>query len=160
MSAADDGVTQDMFGRFPQPVDLTAPTVDLKLKIATAMSAAMKAFAEAEQKEGRNGDRYQVAANMSRMLAPREVTKNILDAYAAGSKEDHVPNLAFAIAFDAATESNALLELFASLRGCGVLVGSDNLRNELLQVQLQKEELAKKEKALKQVIRRGTGRTR
>lgn len=156
MGAADDGVSGDLFGRFPTPADLSSPLVNLKLKIATQMSAAMARFADERAKAGQPGDRYEIAARMSRMLAPREVTKNILDAYAAGSKEDHVPNLAFAIAFDAATETNALLQLFAELRGCGVLVGSDNLRAELLAVQIEKEKLSKKEKALKRFITRST----
>lgn len=155
MAAADDGMSGDLFGRFPQPADLTSPTVDLKLKIATSMSAAMKDFAERMAKEGKAGDRYEVAARMSRILG-RDVTKNILDAYAAGSKEDHVPNLAFAIAFDAATETNALLNLFAGLRGCGVLVGSDNLRAELLILEMEEEKLRKKKTALKRAISRSS----
>lgn len=144
----------DLFGRFPTPADLTAPTVDLRLKIATAMSAAMKAFAERQVERKQNGDRYEVAARMSRMLAPREVTKNILDAYAAGSKEDHVPNFAFAIAFDAATESNALLELFAGLRGCGVLVGSDNVRAEMIAIEIEEEKLRQRKRGLKKHLAR------
>ena len=147
----------DLFGRFPTAADLASPTVDLKLKIATAMSAGMKEFAERQAEKKLNGDRYEVAARMSRMLAPREVTKNILDAYAAGSKDTHVPNFAFAIAFDAATESNALLNLFASLRGCGVLVGSDNVRAELLNIELQEEELRKQKRALKRHLGRRAG---
>lgn len=150
------GASGDLFGRFPAAADLASPTVDLKLKIATAMSAAMKAFAAKGEEKGFTGDRHEIAARMSRMLAPREVTKHILDAYAAGSKEDHVPNFAFAIAFDAATESNALLNLFAGLRGCGVLVGSDNVRAELLNIELQEEELRRQKRALKRHLHRST----
>ena len=152
---AAGGNQDDFFGRFPKPADLTSPTLDLRLKIATAMSAAMKQFAERGTREGFNGDRFEIAARMSRMLAPREVTKNMLDAYAAGSKDSHVPNFLFAVAFDAATETNALLELYASLRGCGVLVGSDNLRAELLLVQASKAKLTKQEKALQKAIAKG-----
>lgn len=148
------GASGDLFGRFPTAADLTSPTVDLKLKIATAMSAAMREFATRGEKDGFNGDRFEVAARMSRMLAPREVTKNILDAYAAGSKEDHVPNFAFAIAFDAATESNALLNLFASLRGCGVLVGTDNVRAEVLAIEIEEEKLRHRKRGLKKHLAR------
>jgi hypothetical protein len=152
MTRTVDGATDDLFGRFPQPVDLTSPTTDLRLMIATRMSAAMKAFAAEQEKKNQPGDRYEVAARMSRIYG-REVTKHILDAYAAGSKDSHVPNLAFAIAFDRATEQRELLKLFADLCGCGVLVGSDNLRAELVMVQLQAEELRKQERALKRAIR-------
>jgi hypothetical protein len=149
-------MTGDLFGRFPTPADLASPTVNLKLKIAVAMSAAMKALQERGVKDGFNGDRFEVAARMSRMLAPREVTKHMLDAYAAGSKEDHVPNFAFAIAFDAATESNALLDLFAALRGCGVLVGMDNVRAEVLRIEIEEQRLREEKRKLKKHLYRGT----
>jgi hypothetical protein len=149
-------MTGDLFGRFPTVADLSSPTVNLKLKIAVAMSAAMKALQERGAKDGFNGDRFEVAARMSRMLAPREVTKHMLDAYAAGSKEDHVPNFAFAIAFDAATESNALLDLFAALRGCGVLVGTDNVRAEVLRIEIEEQRLRDEKRKLKKHLSRGT----
>lgn len=147
--------TGDLFGRFPEPADLTSPTLDLRLRIATSMARAMKRFAEARAEKRLAGDRYEVAARMSRILG-RDVTKHILDAYAAASKETHVPNLAFSIAFDRATEQRELLELHAELCGCGVLVGSDNLRAEVLAIEIQEEELRKKKKALKLAITRST----
>lgn len=156
MTTAPGGeqVTEDLFGRYPRPVDLTSPTVDLKLKIATAMSAGMKDFAARQAKKNLPGDRFEIAARMSRMLAPREVTKFILDAYASGSKEDHIPNFAFSVAFDAATESNALLDLFAELRGCGVLVGNDNVRAELVALEIQEERLRSKKRQQRKELSR------
>ncbi len=135
----------DLFSGVPQPADLESPAMDLQVRIATAMSAAMKACPV---------DRYEVAMRMSRILG-RDVTKNMLDAYAAPSKDTHIPNLEFCIAFDAATGQNALLNLYAKLRGCGVLVGNDTVRAELLRISEQKDDLLKRERALKAFLRRG-----
>ena len=125
MTAARSDLPGDLFASVPQPADLESPAMDLQVRIATAMSAAMKVCAF---------DRYEVAMRISRILG-RDVTKNMLDAYAAPSKETHIPNLEFCIAFDASTEQNALLQLYAKLRGCGVLVGNDTVRAELIRIE-------------------------
>lgn len=120
--------------------------MDLKVRIARVMSEAMK--------ETTVGDRYEVAARISRTLG-RDITKNTLDAYAAASKDSHIPNLAFCIAFDDATQTHALLDLYAGLAGCKVFVGVEALRAELGRLELAETEIRTQKNRLKKFLRRG-----
>lgn len=140
---ATESNTADLFGGPISAADLESPAMDLKVRIARAMATALKHCAE---------DRYEIAARMSRILAPREVTKNMLDAYAAASKDTHIPNLTFCIAFDDATGQHELLNLYAALRGCRVLVGDEAIRAEIVRLEMQEEELRKKRRRLKTFI--------
>jgi hypothetical protein len=142
MARAPDVLSGDLFPRVPTPAPLDSPAMDLKVRIAHAMSAAMKECPF---------DRFEVAARMSRILG-RDVSKHMLDAYAAASRDTHIPNLAFCIAFDTATERNALLELHAALRGCSVLVGDDTVRGEIVRIEAQEEQLRKRKRALKNFL--------
>jgi len=144
MAHRPDFVSGDLFSSIPQPADLQAPSMDLKVRIAHAMSRAMKTC---------KCDRYEIAARMSRILG-RDVSKNMLDAYAAASKESHIPNLAFCLAFDQATAQNELLNLYAALRGCSVLVGADTLRAELLHLELQEIDIRRRRRELKNFLGR------
>ena len=138
-----DSLTGDLFAAVPRPADLHSPAMDLKVKISHAISEAMKACPF---------DRYEIAARMSRTLG-RDISKHMLDAYAAPSRDTHIPNIEFCIAFDEATEQNAVLTLYASLRGCGVLVGEDTLRAELGRLELQEQEIHKRRNDLKNYLR-------
>lgn len=151
MRGAPDFLTDDLFQTVPKAADLDSPAMDLKVRIANAMSRAMKACPD---------DRYQVAAHMSRILG-RQVSKHMLDAYAAASKDAHIPNLAFCIAFDSATGTKELLNLHAALSGCTVLFGEESLRAELGRLELQEQEAKKlvdearkKKRALKEFLGR------
>ncbi len=143
MRRASDLLCGDLFAAIPRPADLESPAMDLKVRIANAMSRAMKAC---------QFDRYEVGARMSRIIG-REVSKHMLDAYSAPSKDTHVPNLEFCIAFDTATEQNELLNLYASLRGCGVLVGEETLRAELGKLDMQEEAIRARKRELKNYLR-------
>lgn len=142
MTQRPDFVSGDLFTAIPKPADLQSPAMDLKVRIAHAMSRAMKNC---------KCDRYEIAARMGRVLG-RDVSKNMLDAYAAASKESHIPNLSFCIAFDQATEQNELLNLYAALRGCSVLVGADTLRAELLQLEMQEADIRRRRRELKNFL--------
>lgn len=96
-------------------------------------------------------DRYQIAADMSRLLG-REVSVNTLDKYTSEASEDHIPNLETAIAFDAATEQTALASLFAEKLGCRVLPGKDSLLAELGRLEQMKGDIARQERAIKKVL--------
>lgn len=143
MRRAPDFFSADMFPAIPRPADLGSPAMDLKVRIAHAMGRAMKNCTV---------DRYEIAARMSRVLG-RDVSKHMLDAYSAASKDTHIPNLEFCIAFDTATESKELLNLYAALLGCSVLVGEETLRAELGKLELQEQEIRKRRRALKNYLR-------
>ncbi|MBI5658078.1 MAG: hypothetical protein HZC43_00675 [Nitrosomonadales bacterium] len=96
-------------------------------------------------------DRYQIAADMSRLLG-RELSLNTLDKYTSEASEDHIPNLETAIAFDAATEQTALACFFASKLGCRVLPGKESLHAELGRLEIMKGDIAKQEKAIKKIL--------
>lgn len=96
-------------------------------------------------------DRYQIAADMSRLIG-REISVNTLDKYTSEASEDHIPNLETAIAFDAATEQMALANFFAGKLGGRVLPGKESLLVELGRLGHMKAEIAKQEKILKRVL--------
>ncbi|MDO8414170.1 MAG: hypothetical protein Q7S51_10325 [Gallionellaceae bacterium] len=137
-----DTLTGDLFASIPQAYPLTPGAWRFRGEIAHVMGEAIKACSK---------DRYQIAADMSRLLA-REVSVNTLDKYTSEASEDHIPNLETAIAFDAATEQTTLASLFASKLGCRVLPGKESLMAELGRLGHMKNEIAKQEKAIKHVL--------
>lgn len=142
MRHAADTLTGDLFSSIPQAHPLTPGAWRFRGEIAAAMGQAIKASPK---------DRYQIAADMSRLLG-REVSANTLDKYTSEASEDHIPNLETAIAFDAATEQMSLANLFASKLGCRMLPGKDSLLAELGRLEQMKGDIAKQEKAIKRVL--------
>jgi hypothetical protein len=130
-----DKITFDMFD-IPQPV--TGPgSLDCRRQIAGVMSEALKGL-----------DRYLVAAEMSRYLG-REISKHMLDAYTSESRENHIPPLDTAMAFDLATQGHALADLYAGKIGGRILLGNDALDAEIGKLERHREETMNKIKALK-----------
>jgi len=109
-------------------------------EIAHAMSEALKGH-----------DRYDIAAKMSRLL-DREISKHMLDAYTAESREDHIPPLDTAIAFDLAIESSVLADLFARKIGAKLATSRDAMDAKLGQLERMRDEAAKQIKAIKKAI--------
>lgn len=137
-----DNLTGDLFANIPQAHPKTPGAWNFRREIAYVMGEAIKAC---------TNDRYQIAADMSRLLG-REVSVNTLDKYTSEASEDHIPNLETAIAFDAATEQTALASLHAGKLGCRVLPGKESLTAELGRLSYMKTEIAKQEKAIKQLL--------
>lgn len=137
-----DTLTGDLFASVPKAHPMTPGTWRFRGEIAHVMGEAIKSCTK---------DRYQIAADMSRLLG-REMSVNTLDKYTSEASEDHIPNLETAIAFDAATEQMALANLFASKLGCRVLPGKDSLLAELGRLEQMKSEIAKQEKVIKRVL--------
>ena len=96
-------------------------------------------------------DRYEIAAKMSKLLG-RDISKHMLDAYTAESREDHIPPLDTAIAFDLATESNTLVEFSARKIGAKLSVGKEALDAKLGQLERIRDEAAKQIKQLKRIM--------
>lgn len=142
MRRPQDKMTLDMFDGIPQAHPMTAGSWRFRTEIAVAMGDAIKLCSK---------DRYQISADMSRLLG-REISVNTLDKYTSEASEDHIPNLETAIAFDAATEQTALASLFASKLGCRVLPGKDSLLAELGRLQQMKGDIANQEKAIKKIL--------
>lgn len=137
-----DTLTGDLFANIPQAHPMTPGAWNFRREIAYAMGEAIKVSPK---------DRYQIAADMSRLLG-REISANTLDKYTSEASEDHIPNLETSIAFDAATEQTALASLFASKLGCRVLPGKESLFAELGRLEQMKGDIAKQEKAIKKIL--------
>ncbi len=114
-------------------------SLQCRVEIAHTMSEALKR---------RSYDRFEVASRMSRLLG-EEVSKAMLDAYTAESRERHNISLERAIAFDAATESYALMQLAAEKLGGTFLGGEDLVLVELAKLEHQEHELKIKGNELK-----------
>lgn len=146
MARTLDSLTPDLFGD-RRPVQ--SGSLACSVEVAHTMSEAIRA-AQLQRQIGRD----EVAARMSRYLG-RNVSVAMLNAYTAESRETHNLSLERAIAFDHATESFALLELHARKCGAKVLMGKDVLLAELGRIELDKRELAEREKALRVLARSG-----
>lgn len=140
-----DTLTLDLFD-VPTPVTPLAGAVDLDVPLREALSDALKHS---------DFDRYQVAAEMSR-LTGRDISKYMLDAYTAESRSDHNFPFRYAAAFEQATGSYALTNLLAKARGCKVLVGEEALLAEFGRIEQMEGDLRKRKKALKEAM--GGGR--
>lgn len=140
-----DTLSGDLFATIPQAHPLNPGAWRFRGEISHAMGEAIKACPK---------DRYQIAADMSRLLA-REVSLDTLNKYTSEASEDHIPNLETAIAFDAATGGLALVSLFAEKLGCRVLPGRSALEQQLGKIEMMKSDLVRQEKALKKLLERG-----
>lgn len=138
-----DTLTGDLFAAIPQQVPHNPGAWRFRSEIAHAMSIAVKQCSK---------DRYQIAADMSRLLG-REVSVRTLDKYTSAAAEDHIPNFETAIAFDAATEQLTLVSLFAEKLGCKVLPGSDFLLAELGRLGQIRSDASAQEKAIKKYLK-------
>lgn len=139
-----DLLTPDLFDTpsIPQPAPLVPGGMNYAREIAHVMSQAIKVC---------DKDRYQIAADMSRLLG-HEVTVDTLNTYTAESKEDRIPSLDRALAFDAVTGGFALLQFYAAKLGCQVLVGEEVLVAELGRVQQMKTVVREHEARLRQSL--------
>ena len=138
-----DILTADMFD-VPQPASSAPGSLHCRAEIAGVMSEALRDC---------QADRFDVAAKMSRLLG-REISKHMLDAYTAESRETHIPPLDVAIAFDKATEGFALANLYAQKLGSRLNVGEEVLLTELGRIDQLKADLAKQEKAIRKHLGR------
>ena len=143
MARARDFLTADLFAEIPRAASGAPGSVNYSREIAAVMSQALKDCPH---------DRIEVAARMSRMLG-REQSLSMLNAYTAESHETHNVGLERAIAFDMATERNALAEFFAHKLGGGILWGKDKLLADLGRIKQMRDELAAQERAIRDYLK-------
>ena len=133
-------ITKDGLYLIPRAVEKNTGALECRVEIAHVMSQALK-----------GQDRYKVAAEMSQVLK-REVSKHMLDAFTAESREDHTPPLDTAIAFDLVTGGHALLDLAASKLGARVVIGKETLHTQLGRLETEREETTNKIRSLKAAL--------
>lgn len=142
MSRLDDR-TFDLFD-IPRAPATAAGSLDIDAELRHTLSAMLKACPLS---------RYDVAARVSE-LTGRNISKPMLDAYTAESREHHNFPLQYAAALEAVCDSYALTKLLAGKRGCSVLVGAEALLAELGRVERQEQELKARKAALRELVRR------
>ena len=102
--------------------------------------------------------RYEVAAKMSEMLGD-DISKNMLDAYTAESRETHQISVVRLVAMVLATRDYDLLALVAEKVGCRLLVGEEAVAAEVGFIDQEIEELRARRAELKRLhpvqLRRG-----
>ncbi len=137
-----DTITGDLFASIPKPYPALPGAWNFRVETAHVMGDAIRACGK---------DRYQIAAEMSRLLG-REITANSLDKYTSEAAEGHHPSLEVAMAFDQVTGQMALIAMYAAKVGAKVLPGKDSLLAELGRLEQQKMELSRQERAIKRVL--------
>lgn len=98
-------------------------------------------------------DRYEIAARASR-LAGKEVSKYMLDAYTAESREEFNLPLWLLPALETACASNVLTAWLAGTRGGRLYVGVDALAAELGRIEQQRDALHTQAAEIKDTLRR------
>lgn len=134
-----DTISGDLF-EVPQPVAPYAGALACRAQIAHLMSEVL-----------RGHDRYEVATQMGKLLG-REFSKHILDAYTAESREDHMPPIDTAIAFDMATGGMSLLNFYAHKLGARLVVGKENLNWQLGKLEKMREDIVKQIRQVKHAL--------
>ena len=95
--------------------------------------------------------RIEVAARMSE-LTGEHITKHQLDAWTAESREGWRFPFEYAPALEVALETHGLGAWFAELRGGRLSVGREALEAELGKIGRVKDDLTRKERALKRLL--------
>lgn len=136
-----DQHTADLF-EVPQPAAPMPSSMDYRSEVAHLVSQALR---EAE------GDRYDVAARMSR-LTGHEVSKYMLDAWSSEAREAYNMPFYQAPVLETACGTYALSSWLADKRGGQLLVGKEALNAELGKLERLKEDASKKIRELKRLM--------
>lgn len=104
-----------------------------------------------EMLKGAGQDRYGLSAEISR-LAGKDVSKNMLDAYASDAREDHNLPLYLVPAIEVACDSHQLTHWLVGVRGGKLLIGREALNAELGKLERARDEAGKRIRQLKQLM--------
>lgn len=138
-----DAAVGDLFA-IPRAAAALPGAMDYRAAVSMVLSEMLRGAAH---------DRHQVAADASR-LTGKDVSKYMLDAYTAESREDFNLPLYLVPALEAACESRALTAWLAEVRGAQLVVGADALNAELGRLERLRDGTAEQIKALKDRLRR------
>lgn len=138
-----DQITPDLFDSPPAPA-----LIDGSLDCAAELCATLANMITDAMKRDVIRSRHDLAARMSE-LTGKEVTKSMIDAWTAESKEPWRFPFEYAPAFEAALDSNSLQHLFGRKRGCRVLVGDEALLAEIGQLAVDEQFIKERRAALK-----------
>lgn len=136
-----DSLTQDLF-EVPMPPAPMPGSQNYCVEVSHLVCSAL----------GQAGaDRLEIAARMSR-LSGKEVSKYMLDAWSAESRDGYNLPLYMAPVLEVACETHIFGMWFADKRGGRLLVGREALNAELGKLERARDEAARKIRQLKQVM--------
>lgn len=132
-----DNVTGDLLSGIPTPVAARPASLDFRSAVAHVL-CRMLSVAQARDP---GLDRYGIAATASR-FAGKEISKAMLDAYTAESRDAY--NLPFwaAPAIEVACDSTALTEWLAEVRGGRLVLGPATIDAEIGRLQVEREAMS------------------
>lgn len=136
-----DRQTLDLF-EVPQPAQPLPSSMDYRREVAQLIACTLK---RAE------GDRYEIAAQMSR-LSGHEVSKYMLDAWAAEGRDAYNMPFYQAAVLETACGTHELTNWLADKRGGRLLVGRDALNAELGKLERLRDDAGRKIRELKRVL--------
>lgn len=137
-----DHRTPDLFDA-PKPAPEVACSMDYRATVAHVL---------AEMLRGAPGDRYDVAAQVSR-LTGKDVSKYMLDAYTSEAREEFNLPAWLIGPLEVACRSHALTHWLAGIRGGRLLVGEEALMHDLARWEQKRDEADEYVRALKHRLR-------
>lgn len=126
----------------PSPAPELPGQMDYRAQVAHLVSEILKSSVS---------DRFDIAARMSR-LTGKDVSKNMLDAYASDAREDHNLPLYLAPALETVCESHLLTAWITDVRGGRLLIGREALNAELGKLERARDEAGKRIRQLKTLM--------
>ncbi len=138
---AHDTMTPDLF-EVPQPAAPVPASMDYRREVAHLVGGLLK---------GADGDRYEVAARMSR-LSGAEVSKYMLDAWSSEAREAFNLPLYQVPVIETACSTHLLSQWLVAKRGARMLIGREALNAELGKLERLRDEAARKIRELKRVM--------
>lgn len=146
MSKSKKELAMELAGQWSFLDKLAAPEpggLNISLRFTDALSQAMRKC---------KISRYQVAAQMSELTGD-DISKTMLDAYTAQSKEYHRFPAIWLPAFKAATGSCEPLAILAEASNCHLLTGEEAIYAEIARLERKEEEIRRKKEFLKRHIK-------
>jgi len=137
-----DDVTRDLFEMPVAPSPMVG-NLDFRAEVAHRLAHMLA---------DSGFDRYEIAARASR-AAGKDVSKYMLDAYTAESREEFNLPLWLLPAIETACSSHALTAWLAEMRGARLFVGSDALAAELGRIDRQRNALSDRARLIKQALK-------
>lgn len=137
-----DATTRDLFA-VPQPAAPAPASMDYRKTIAQLLA---QMFVESGL------DRYEIAARASR-LAGKEISKYMLDAYTAESRDEYNAPAWVIPVLEAVCDSHQLSNWQAIVRGGRLFIGVDALAAEIGRIERQRDQLADQARSMKHTLR-------
>lgn len=138
-----DSLTPDLFS-VPRPAAPIPASMDFRVQLTALVSHVLHLAAQAGK------DRYQVAAEMSR-LTGKEVSKYMLDAYSSEAREEF--NLPFYLvpALETVCDTHLITDWLVEVRGGRLLIGRESLDAERGRLEKVRDEAARKIREIKRM---------